>query len=37
MIRKVPDLKPAAKYIPLGFPERHKQGSSLFESQTLMV
>lgn len=27
MIRKVPDLKPAAKYIPLGFPERHKQGS----------
>jgi hypothetical protein len=27
MILKVPDLNPAAKNIPLGFPEMQKQGS----------
>lgn len=27
MILNVPDLKPAAKYIPFGLPDKHKHGS----------
>jgi hypothetical protein len=27
MILRVPDLKPAAKSMPLGFPDKDKQGS----------